>query len=1088
MKKKITAILTATLILCSLASVQAQHSIGLGAGNHNTSYSAFQNPANTFPDKNRVYLNVWGAGIGFTNNFLTYNAPFGLIRMANGNYPDAYTTGSGHLAFDQNWLQFKGADMNKLYYLDEVYGPSIFFRTSRRTAIGLGVNGISGMSFDGMGPQVAKLIRYGLDTNGLAFQGDDAVQRGVQYKNGAFSMNVDRYQEWYFSLATVTRDRGPHFVKWGGTAKLLVGMGSAGFRTDELDYSIGTDNKLNFSTANASFYHTDDQSASTALEHPLGLKFDFAQGLGAGMDLGFIYEYRPDSKRKTVKDWWNCDDENRNGYAWKFGAAFNNLGFISYDGAKHSISGNTAKSWNINTGIIDNRSFVQGIGDRFATVDQGFYRDSAINAEVTDRYVVTTPATFNAQMDVNLSQHFYMGLNWQQSLKGVNSNGLKKSSYLSLVPRWESESAEVGLPITLTRDYTALNVGLYGRLGPVIVGTDNLAGLASFVSNDNYKASNVYFGLRFQIPACGWRSYEYHEYDTTHTDTVIQNDTLDFWKRDTIIKEKIIRDTIRIEKRDTVYQYKKMEADGPELVLKEAELKQREADLKKKEADLKAREAALTGKEAGVTGDCSKRIQELEDQLKRERDLYAKLNTQYQDCKDEKEKLKINIANLEKELATVKAENAGLKTDLSSSQAEVLKLRQEIARLKATNKPADAQVKTLDSLLSLEEAKNLNLQTENSKQKAEITGLKKTGEDQKKKITELETQIANLKANCTDKAVCDAQIRDLQDKLNAEKAKSADLEKKLAELRTEYEFEIAKSKKLEEQLKNCGSTEETAKLKAELEAQKKKCDELAAQVKTLQAEKAALEGENSTLKAKVAAMTLELNDTKTKLDAANAKIAELSDALKNCGSGSNESELKAQIESLKLQNSEKDAVITGLKNDKAKLETDLSSAKTKIADLEKQLAECKSKDCSELEAQLADYKTKYENEVARYSVLKEEYDALVTERTQLKAKIADLEAKLKNCSGSSEEISKLEGEISKLKLTITELNGQLDGKQKSLDDLQTEYDKVSADKVALQKQVTALQAQVKSLQTQVAELQEQLKLCQEKGSAPGGGE
>lgn len=1078
MKKNITAAFAAILV-SSLFKISAQHSVGMGAGNHNVSYSAFQNPANTYPDKNRLYLNVWGAQMGFNNNFLVYNAPFGLIKMLNGNYPDEYKNSYGNLKFDQDWVNLKAGDNNKLYYLNEVYGPSVFFRTSRRTAVGFGVNGISGLSVDGLGAGAAHILRFGLDSNSAAFGGENGLQNGVKYKNGAFSINADRYSEWFFSLAAVTKDRGQHFVKWGAAAKLLLGMGSAGLRGESLDYSV-SNNTIKFSAPRATFYHTDDQSASSVLSGPLGLKFDFLQGAGAGMDLGFIYENRPDTKRKTVRDWWNCDDEKRSDYAWKFGASLTNLGFIAYNGTKQRINTAVERSWVLNKDVVNNYKYSQGLSDRFETADQLFFKDSGVNAGTKNGYTITTPATFNAQLDMRLENNFYVGLNWQQSLKGTQSNGLKKTSYIGVVPRWENEFAELGVPVTLTRDYTALNVGLYGRLGPLTVGTDNITGLASFIANGSYKSANLYFGLRFQIPACGWRAYEHEKPDTAIvSDTTTIRDTTSFWKRDTIIKEMVYRDTILIEKRDTVIEYRKLEG-GPDLGMKEAELKRREAELQKKEEEIIKRENAVLAKEKTNSTDCAKRIQELEDQLKRERDLYAKLSIQYQETKDERDRLKISMGTLEREIASLKSENSGLKADVSGKQSEIIKLRQEIDRLKASNRPCDAQVKSLDSLLSLEEKETLALEKELSKQKAEIGGLKKENDDQKIRIAQLEAEIINLKKNCTDKTACDAQLKELQDKLNAEKNKSSGLEKQLSETKALYEAEVAKTKKLEEQLKNCGSTEEAAKLKAELEAQKKKTSDLEIKVKTL-------ETENSTLKAKVSVQETEIADLKKKLDAANSKIKELELALKNCGSSDEIAALKAEIEALKKSGSEKDATISSLKSDKAKLESDLSTAKAKITDLEKQLSDCKSKDCKDIEAKLADYKSKYENQLAQYEVLYEEYNELVKERNQLKGKVSDLEAKLKNCSGSSEDISKLEAEIKKLKQTILELNGEVAGKQKSLDELLAEYDKVVAEKGTLQKQVTTLQGQMKTLQDQIKILEEKLKKCEEK-VAPGGGE
>lgn len=1094
MRNKLTHLAAVTLAVSSFNATNAQQAVGLYAGNHNTPYSAFQNPANVFPDKNRVYVNFWGANLGFTSNFLNYNAPFGLVRMLNGEYPDAYKKG-GHLAFDQDWVTWDKTNSAKLYYLNEVYGPSVNFRAGNRVALGFGLRGISGVSLTGLSAETSRLLRYGLDTNGLAFQGPDGLQKNTSYSNGAFSMSTQKYQEWYFSLGGVTRDRGPHFVKWGGNAKLLLGTGAAGLHGDGFTYAVNDNNQLQLSNVNAQYYHTDELTAGTTLQYPLGLKFDFLNGAGAGFDLGFMYEYRPNKDRKTVRDWWTCADEKNNDYDWKFGASLTDIGFIAYNGDSRKLDYTGTKNWNINKNVVNQHTFLQGTDDRFAKVDQGFFDDTAIKAGINDRFTVTTPMALNAQLDLKLANKLYLGFNWTQNLKAAGSAGLRKTSYVTAVPRWETEHAEIGVPITLTRDYSALNVGLYGRLGPVILGTDNLAGLASFMGNKKYNAANLYFAVRMQIQACDWRVYQHETYtDTVIQDSVHTSDTLTFWEKDTVYIEKIVKDTVRIQKTDTVrvVEYRKLEnggGTGSGSGTTAEELRKKEDALKKKEEDLRKREAILTEKETKEMGkgtDCDKRIADLEEQLRRERELYTKLNTQYQDCRDERERINIRIVSLERELDLLRGENTALKTQNTDLQNEIIRLKGEITRLKANSKPCGAQVKTLDSLLTIEQGRNDELRKENSRQKAEVQGKTTENEDLKKKIAALEEEIRKLKAAAGTNAEKDVKILDLEKQLSDAKAKVTGIEKQLEDLRKEYQFEIQKNKDLEAKLKNCGSNEESAKLKAELEAQKKKCDDLDAKIKALEAENTNLKSENSSLKAKVTALEKDVTELTGTVSTLNKKIADLEEQLKNCGDAAEMAKLKAEIDALKKSNSEKDAQISALKNDKSKLESDLSTAKAKITDLENQLKECQGKDCGELEEELAQYKLKYDNAKAQYDAVYAEYNALLADYNKLKSQLADCEQKLKNCSSNSDDISKLEAEIAKMKATIIELNGQVASKQKSLDELQEAYDKSQTEKATLQKEVNSLQGQVKSLNARITALEEELKLCKEAGNGGGG--
>ncbi len=1203
MKKTLTIKLAAILLGCSAFPLAAQQATGLFAGNHNAPYSAFQNPANTMPDLNRMYINFWGANVGFTNNALTYNAPFGMNAWANGNYPDQYKSGD-NLLFNQDWIQWGNAKNQKLYYLSEVYGPSVFFRAAPGLGMGFGVRNVSGISMTGVNAELGKLFRFGPDTTGGAYKGDNALVKNKTYSNGPFSINIDNYNEWFFSLAGAKRNQGVNYWKWGATGKFLVGTGNAYLGANKLDYTLNG-NQITLNNTDLQFKHTSDGSIVDGVKYPFGLNFNEVNGAGFGLDLGFVYENRTSRPARTLNNWWDCTWGDNTQYDWKFGASLTDLGIIGYQGSTRLLDISTAKTYTFNNNTLNNwQSFGE---DRFAKVDKGFFDDSSLQAGIGNNYSVLTPAALNAQLDMRVGHNFFFGVNWSQSLKGQNSLGLRKASYLNFVPRWEGEHAEIGLPVTLTRDYTALNVGLYGRVGPFTLGTDNLAGLAKFATNTPYKSANIYFAVRLQLPTCGW--YHYDEYDSVAThDTIVKTDTTNFWKRDTvritkhdtIYKNKVVRDTIKMVKHDTIVKYKT--TNGEDLKKREAELSKKEAAAAQKEADLKKREEEIKRKEntnMGTGGDCRTRIAELEDQLRRERDLYNKLNKQYNDCSDERLRQEAKIRDLEAQLVQLRKQNGDLNTENNNLRIEIERLKQEIARLKLNNNPCGAQIKTLDSLLAIEQKKNADQAKELAAQKARVTQQDAEIAANKKRISDLEAELATTKANCTNSKVCDDKIKAIQVELDAEKAKTATLTKQVAtvtadkdaaqkenstlktkaaadadeiaklkkqldelrkeydfeiaenaklreqlkncgssteaaklkadldasnkkvaelttqlakvtgekealekenatlkakatvdadenaklkkqldDLRKEYDFEIAENAKLREQLKNCGSSEEAAKLKADLDASNKKVAELTAQLAKVTGEKETLEKENSGLKAKVTQMQTDLDGLKKQLDDANAQIADLNNKLKNCGSDAELAKAKADLATANAKVADLQSKVDDLTKAKAKAEADLADAKGKIADLEAKLKDCSSNNCDDVKAELTSTKNKY-------NVLKEEYDALLAERNKFKSDLDKCKSDLANCSSNSSNNDDLKAEIAKLKTTITELNGEVAGKQKSLDDLQSAYDKLDGQNADLKKQIADLQNQVKALNTQVADLQAKLKACQD--ANPGGG-
>lgn len=1058
-------IFTKTIALLSAVSLipklQAQQTIGLQMGNHNASYAYALNPAQTYSDKNRFYFNFWGAGAGFTNNFLTYSAPFSLWQMGAGTYPDKYKNSTGNLNFNQSWLTLNpNTDNWKLYYLDETYGPSMHFRVTNRVAMGMGIKSVAGMSITGVDKNMGNLFRFGLDSSGQGFSGVNGIQTGVDYNLSRFSINTDKWQEWFFSIAGVTRDKGRHFTKWGATGKMLLGMGAAHMGVGGGSYRFNNYNQVQFTDLRSSFFHTDDQSATRTLTSPFGMKFDFLQGAGLGADIGFMYENRPAKGRKRFNNpWYSCIDEDNNEYKWRFGASLTDIGFIAYNGQRRVINDKGATStWNVNRNLINT---YQGFGaDPLNNVTTGFY--DQLNADQGNNFITTTPAALNVQFDRRYRNNYHLGFNWTRSLKGDYAWGVRRASFLSVIPRWETEHAEIGVPITLTRDYQDLNLGVYGRLGPFTLGTDNLSGIMKYAAKGEYTGANIYFGIRLKLEVCGWWYYKSKEYKDSVRKTkseVQKNDT--FWKRDTITVIK--RDTLR--KTDTVVKYKNIEVRH-DFKKKEEELRKKEAELKAKEEDLRKREQNL-GTGSGNCKPCQDELIIVKQQLADTRDQLSKLRVQLDECNKNK--------------ALITAENEDLKKKNAVLTAEVDKLKRENAVLKLNNNPCDKQVKSRDSLLAVERDRNARLQAELDKKKLDCDVVQKELDntkkrvavleaevaDGKKKIVALETELSNCRlGNAGSNADCLNKVKQLEAQIAAEKLKNTNLQKELADTKVKLDAEIKKNALLQLDLDACRkATVDDKKRIAELEAMLKNT------------------GDCGPYKTKIAELEAETVNLKANKDKQAKIIADLEAKLKNCGNSDELTKCKADLDAAKKRNAELEAELANVKKQRDQYASDLDVYKNKFSVLEAKLKECEGKgsDCKACEEELEQWKLKFSQKESAYNALMEEYQACTKDLAALKTKLSVCEGKLKNCTGSSSKEQQLQAEIDKLKLTIAELNAEVAARQRSLDELQTAYDKLESTNTELGKKITGLQAEVSALKNQVNALQQQLKECQEAG-------
>lgn len=1109
----------ALAVICT-AKTNAQHAMGLQMSGRNAPYSTFLNPANAYPDRNMLYLNAWGTNLGFTNNFVRFNMPerAGYLFQHNG-LP---------VAFKQDFIAYDGSDNNKLYYLKETYGPSAFFRVSPYWGLGFGVRAIGGLSMTGVGQELGNLIRYGVDTSKGAFSGAKALQMNKTYTNGKFSVSAENYQEWFMSLANVSGYKGNHFWKWGATGKLLLGMGSANYASDNLGFGFNNGNQMYFENSNIKTAHTDDESASTVLDNPFGLNFKNVNGAGLGFDVGFVYEKRIGNRGNNYMHQSSCFPAMNKGYSWKFGASLTDIGFIAWDGHSYDYDIKARKNWNVNRDLVNLAADNSVNTDRFDKVDTGF--SEKFGATRYDGFSTVTPMAFNAQLDIRFQNSFYVGANWTHSLKGQSAMGLRRTSYLSVVPRWEKEHAEFGIPVTLTRDYTALNVGMYGRLGPLIVGTDNLGGLYKYAVNNDYQSANIYMALRFKLALCPYNE-NFEELDTVTTYDTIPNkvDTLSFYDRDTLIKRDTIkvieRDTVYRTIRDTVYKY----SSGPsseEIRKREDAVKRREAEVLKREADAKNKSDLLILKEEQLRlreielskssgSDCNKRIKELQDELDRTRTQYATLERNCKTCTDEKAKCELKIKDLENEIIKLKAEVNNTRLDNTRLKTENDNLKAEIVRLKmSTINPCDKQTKTLDSLLTIEKKKNTDLKVEVEKLKTENDAIKKQKAelevkvaDDSKKLSDLQAQLdalgkenTNLKNQLKNTTGCDAlkaqvatlekELETTKNNLKAEveknktleeklkstedcgpyKTKIAELEKRYSELQTEYNFLLNQNKELQASLKACESTktnsEEITRLKAEVETLKKTVTDLEAKLADTEKQKKTVETDNTSLKAEVESLKKQLTTCQTNL----------SNCEKTSGSGSGEvNTLKAEVETLKTKLSTAEGKLADSEKLRKTLETDNGSLKAEVEDLKKQLTTCQTN--------LSNCEKTSGSGSGEVNTLKAEVESLKTKLSSAETKLADCEKQKKT---EETENTSLKAQIENNKKQITNLEAQLADAEAKLKACQAssgnadELNKLKADVERLKSELSKCEESKSTYQAEVSKLKQQVEGLQSK--------
>lgn len=1110
-------------ILLFSSKAHAQHPLGLMVGDYNSPYSYSLNPAlaRTNPG-NRAYVNWWGASLNLENNFMKYNAPIRLGAWIREDYPAEYTNINGSLAFQQDWLPVDKTVQNwKLNYLNEVYSPSFFFPIEDIGAFGFGVKSVSGFSINGLNPQFGSVVRYGMP--------EIENQIGNTINQSEFSINTEKYQEWFFTFAGYDNPSKIHSWRWGVTAKMLLGMGIAHLGSDNLSFNVVDDKTININQLNSRLYYS--AGSMRTMQHPFGLKFDWVEGVGLGTDLGVMYEHRPNALKYKGYDW--CESEKSLAYSWKFGMSITDLGFISYWGNSDNITSLGNQNWTIDRDIIQNGQFTTG-DEKLQDLSQRLFED--LGADQNSEFLSYSPAALNIQYDKAINQYLHLGAYWTQSLKGKNSVGLRRASYLSVVPRWQSERVEIGLPLTLANDYTAQHVGIYARFGPFIAGTDNIDGLGKFLANDNYSGGSFYFGFRSKIGGCDRprnKRYSVIQHETFRDtqikrDTVVVNKTL----TDTIIKTERKTQTITKQVIDTVYQTNKSTVTVPgknnaqiELVKAKEDLQKSQADLGKVKADLNNAQIDLQKSQADL-GRVKADLSNTQNELGKVRADLA--NSTAENVKNKAEISVLRDQNNAKdaEIARVKADllnytkkcdddKKALQDYLDKIQLELAKEKQEKARIAAENDvlknqvnrlsaatvglSCEKQLKSMDSALVVEKTKNSNAQIE-------IVGLKNKTSQQESELNRLKLQIDALtkeKALLNDrialletqKKLCPSELDKIKSSTQSQielvnqnndlKIKLANAEKQLAAINSEKENCSKQLAAILLEKENCNK--QLAQVKSQLEICAKNTggtsldsENCKKQLAALQAEKTSLETKNAQLAAQVSTLTAQVTALNSQINAANAqintlkgestsnstKINALNEQIKSLNSQI--ATLTAQVQSLTSQNSTLSAQVSTLTAQNAALTADKKACEEKLAKASSSISV--SEDCTPYKNKVKELELKTAELEGKNKTLESQNATLTTQNATMQASIKTSEATISQLKASLQkttaEIETLKSNSSKCESEKLTLSAQLEAAKKKIADLEVASSTNTS---------SELTAQINTLNSQISSLKEQLQ-------------
>ena len=474
----------------------AQQWLGISGSNYAGTNSVYNNPGNIVDSRYKVYVNLIGNDLFLANNYIGWNAPYSVFQLLTNTAAPEYRNSQKVIIFKNAYYDInKGGEPFHANLLNDLRGPSALCTINDKHAVGLLIRTRAIANLNGFSEPLAQVIRLGTDT--LLLKNQPTNLSGT-------SVNINSYAEIGLSYGRVLKDEDEDFIKVGITVKRVVGLYSSHVNIREANYEIVDDltnlplpasrkkQILKINSLKADYGYTNEGSYTNAKASSGWLLGNQPSGAGWGIDLGIIYEYRPNNRKHAYREKGVRKlDPSKNKYEFKLGISLLDIGGINYNNP------NYVRNWQVDvinkTFNSNDVSMITGSDDAYKRINDVLGFDD-LNSQ--SNFTTGLPSCFQINLDYHLRDNFYVNSLWVQGLRGKQSMSMKMPSSLSITPRWEGKWFEVSMPFVLFDNYNAFTFGIAGRMGLLFLGTDNLG---SFLNINKPRSTDIYFGLSVPI-------------------------------------------------------------------------------------------------------------------------------------------------------------------------------------------------------------------------------------------------------------------------------------------------------------------------------------------------------------------------------------------------------------------------------------------------------------------------------------------------------------------------------------------------------------------------------------------------------------
>jgi len=507
-------ILLLVILIASVSTVFSQEFLGLRQSNYSGIMGSDLNPASIADSRFKIDVLVVGGYFGVYNNHMAFNTrkmPHWWTKSLKGETPqaDAWLNESelDKLVSVDSTEAFKARGLGQLFEINnnnknrsvflnsEIDVLNFMVTLDRKRAIGFQIRNRTFFNLDNASPELIRFATNEFDFPNLF---------DIEVDDEDFNLTINSWIEYNLSYAQVISDQNEHFLKAGGKLKFLQGVAAAYLNSSDLNFNIQDDTTANSISANFDYGYSENlggfiENRAPGDEFSAGNINDFASKLGLGLDLGIVYEWRPNWKNYKYDmdgktDLWMRD---KNKYKLKVGLALNDIGGMRYQ------KGGGSKNFNLNASVFDLQRFdgTKGLRSLDSTLVE--LEDSGIvtfdNTD-DDEFYMNLPTHLNLDVDYNIYKNFYANFYTRINMKfGNDKNTVHYPTSYAITPRFDHKRWGVSLPLSYNNIY-GFRTGLALRMfNYVSIGTGDLKPIIAPGKDMDVRGLDIFFALRVPI-------------------------------------------------------------------------------------------------------------------------------------------------------------------------------------------------------------------------------------------------------------------------------------------------------------------------------------------------------------------------------------------------------------------------------------------------------------------------------------------------------------------------------------------------------------------------------------------------------------